>query len=81
MYMSTLWFSLNTPEEGIESYYRWLWTTMWLLEIELRISGRRTSALNRWIISLAPIFIFYNFSKYFIILKVTVILMPSVFIS
>ena len=21
------------PEEGIRSYYRWLWTTMWLLEL------------------------------------------------
>jgi hypothetical protein len=29
-------------------HYRWLWATMWLLEIELRTSGRAMSALNRW---------------------------------
>ena len=29
------------PEEGTRSYYRWLWATMWLLGIELRISSPR----------------------------------------
>jgi hypothetical protein len=36
------------------SHYRWLWATMWLLGIELRTSGRATSALNCWAISPAP---------------------------
>ena len=52
MYMSTLQLSLDTPEEGIRSHYRWLWATMWLLGIELRTSGRAAvSALNHWAIS------------------------------
>ena len=42
MYMSTMLLSSDTPEGGIESHYRWLW----LLEIELRTSGRAVSALN-----------------------------------
>ena len=54
MYMSTLWLSSDTPEEGIRSHYRWLWTTMWLLGFELRISGRAVSALKCWAISPAP---------------------------
>ena len=29
-----------TPEEGIGFHYRWLWTTVWLLGIELRTFGR-----------------------------------------
>lgn len=28
------------PEEGIVSYYMWLWATVQLLEIELKTSGR-----------------------------------------
>jgi hypothetical protein len=43
--------SSDTPEEGIRSHYRWLWAAMWLLGIELRISGRAASALNLWAIS------------------------------
>lgn len=46
MYMSTLWLSSDTPEEGVRSHYRWLCATMWLLGIELRTSGRAVSALN-----------------------------------
>jgi hypothetical protein len=46
MYISTLWLSSDTPEEGIGSHYIWLWATMWLLEIELRTSERTVSALN-----------------------------------
>ena len=34
------------PEEGIGSHYRWFRATMWLLGIELRTSGKATSALN-----------------------------------
>jgi hypothetical protein len=52
--VSTLLLSSDTPEEGIRSHYRWLWATMWLLEIELRNSGRAVSALNHWAISPAP---------------------------
>jgi hypothetical protein len=44
-YMSTLYLSSDTPEEGIRSHYRWLWATMWLLGIELRTSGRAASVL------------------------------------
>ena len=45
IYMSTMSLSLclQTPEEGIGSYYRWLWATIWLLGIELRNSGRASS--------------------------------------
>jgi hypothetical protein len=51
MYVSTSWFSLDIREEGIGSYYRWLWAIIWLLGIELRTSGRRASALNCWFTS------------------------------
>jgi hypothetical protein len=51
MYMSTLSLSSDTPEEGIESYYRWLWAIMWLLGIEFRTFGRTASILNCWSIS------------------------------
>ena len=39
-----------TPEEGTRSH-RWLWATMWLLGLELRMSGRAASAVNLWAIS------------------------------
>ena len=45
----------DMPEEGIRAPYRSLWTTKWLMEIELRTSGRAASALNCWAISLAPL--------------------------
>jgi hypothetical protein len=51
MYMSTLSLSSDIAEEGIDSQYRWLGATMWLLAIELRTSERTASALNRWAIS------------------------------
>jgi len=51
IYVSTLSLSLDRPEEGIGSHYRWLWATMWLLGIELRSFGRAVSALNHWAIS------------------------------
>ena len=54
MYVSTLWLSSDTPEEGIGSHYRWLWGTMWLLGMELRASGRAVSALNHCAISQPP---------------------------
>jgi hypothetical protein len=38
--MSTLSLPSDTPEKGSGFHYRWLWATMWLLEIELRTSGR-----------------------------------------
>jgi hypothetical protein len=43
-----------SPEEGIRSPNRWLWVTMWLLEIELRTCGRAVSALIHWDNSAAP---------------------------
>ena len=46
MYVSTLLLPSDTPEKGIRSHYRWSRATMWLLGIELRTSGRTTSALN-----------------------------------
>lgn len=42
------------PEEGI-GYYRWLWTAMWLLGIEVRASGRTVSVPNNWVISSVPL--------------------------
>jgi hypothetical protein len=45
MYESIWLLSSDTPEEGIRSYYRWLWTTMWLLGTELRTSGREQLVL------------------------------------
>ena len=52
MHMSTPpLLSLDTPEEGIGSHYRWLWDTMWLLGIELKTSRRIVSVLNCWAIS------------------------------
>jgi hypothetical protein len=38
-------------EEGIRSHYRYFWTNLWLLRIELRTSGRAASALKLWAIS------------------------------
>ena len=45
---------VHTYEEDIRSHYRWLWDTVWLLGIELRIYWRAVSALNHWAISPAP---------------------------
>ena len=44
------------PEEGTRPHYRWLWATMWLLEIELRTPGRAENALNCWAVSSDPVF-------------------------
>ena len=38
-------------EERVQSYYRWLWTTMWLLSFELRTSRTAFSVLNYWAIA------------------------------
>ena len=51
MYVCTLSLSPDTPEEGIQSHYKWLWATMWLLGIELRTFGRGVNVLNCWAIS------------------------------
>jgi hypothetical protein len=51
MYRSTLWLSSDMPEDSIRSHYSWLRATMWLLGIELRISGKALSAFNHWAIS------------------------------
>lgn len=45
-YEYTAAFFRHTLEECIGSHYRWLRATMWLLRIELRISGKGISALN-----------------------------------
>ena len=50
MYANTRSMSSNIPEEVLRSHYRQLWAIMWLLGIELRISGR-TVALSHWAIS------------------------------
>ena len=39
-------------------HYKWLWATMWLLEIELRTSRDTVSAFNLWAISPALLFFF-----------------------
>jgi hypothetical protein len=51
MYVSTPPLLSSDTQEGIRPHYRWLWATMWLLGIELRISGRAVSALNHGAIS------------------------------
>ena len=43
MYVSPMLLFADTPEEGIRSHCRWLWTTIWLLGIEPRTSGRSAS--------------------------------------
>ena len=75
MYMSTLSLSSDTLEEGIRSHYRWLWATMRLLGIELRISRRAVSARNHWAISPAPcvcvvFFYFFYLFRVFVIIFV-----------
>ena len=49
--------------KGIKSHYRWLWAIMWVLGIELRISGRAASALNCWVITLAAFDPFFKGSS------------------
>ena len=61
--MSILQLYSDTPEEGIGSYYRWLWATLWLLGIELRTSARAASAVNCWAISPAPTSLFLKILK------------------
>ena len=51
MYVRTLLLSSNTPEKDNRPHYWWLWTTMWLLRIEHRTSGRTVSVLNHGAIS------------------------------
>jgi hypothetical protein len=47
MYVNTLLLSSDTPEEGIGSPLQMVVSTIWLLGIELRTSGRAVSALKR----------------------------------
>ena len=54
LYISTLKLTSDAPEEGLRSYYGWLWATMLLLGFELRISRRAVSGLTHWAISPAP---------------------------
>jgi hypothetical protein len=63
MYMS---LAVYTPEEGIGSHYRWLWATMWLLGIELRIFERAATALNYWAIFPALYLDLYNLKLFHI---------------
>jgi hypothetical protein len=66
MYMSTLYLSLDTPEEHIRSHYRWLWATRWLLGIELCTSGRAVSALHPWAMLQPHIFLFQSLTCSFL---------------
>ena len=59
--MSTLYLSLDTPEEGVRFHYRWLWAMMWLLGFELRTFWKAVSALICWAIS--PAGKFYEVEK------------------
>lgn len=45
-YLLCIQCSACTPEEDTTSHYRWLWTTMWLVGIELRTSGRTVLTLS-----------------------------------
>lgn len=42
--------------------YRWLWTTTWLLGIKPRSSGRAANALRYRVASLAPIYLYSDYS-------------------
>ena len=69
-YLMCIVFYLHTCLWGCQLPWSWsyrqLWTTMWLLGIELRTSGRAASALNRWAISPAPLFFFLKWDYYII---------------
>ena len=59
-------------EEGTRSHYRWLWATTWWLGIELKTSGRASSALNLWVIfpalfvfSLLRLFLFLGLEQFY----------------
>jgi len=75
MCMTILSLASDTKEEGIRSHYKWLWSTMWLLGINLRTSGRAVSTINLWAISLAQhflfvclfIYLFINFNLVFLL--------------
>lgn len=55
IYISTLLTCMPTRQEGIRSHYKSLWwSSVWLLESELRTFGIAVSALNRWAISPTP---------------------------
>ena len=56
MYLCSICMYICMPEEDMRSHYRWLWATMWLLGIELRIFRRENSALHHWAISPATVF-------------------------
>ena len=55
----------HTSRVCIRSHYRWLWSTMWLLGIELRTYVRAVSALNLWVISPAPWFSYIPWTSWF----------------
>ena len=55
----------HTSRVCIRSHYRWLWSTMWLLGIELRTYVRAVSALNLWAISPAPWFSYIPWTSWF----------------
>ena len=65
LYVSTLYLSSDTLEEGIRSHYRCLWDTMWLLGIELRTSGKGVSAFNHWVISQAPSCVIFKNNSFY----------------
>lgn len=56
LYLLCIQCSDCRPEKGTSSYYRQLWATMWLLELELKMSGRVASALILWTIPPALLF-------------------------
>ena len=55
----------HTSRVCIRSHYRWLWSTMWFLGIELRTYVRAVSALNLWAISPAPWFSYIPWTSWF----------------
>ena len=65
MYECSVCMYTCMPEEGIRSHYRWLWSTMWLLGIELRTYVRAVSALNLWVISPVPWFSYIPWTSWF----------------
>lgn len=56
--MNPLSLPSDTPEEGIKSHYRRLWTTMWVLEIQRRPGEEQSVLLITELISPALYTIF-----------------------
>jgi hypothetical protein len=73
LFISCMWahcsYLQTHQKRALDPHYSWLWATMWLLGIELRIFGKAVSALNPWAISPAPSLDFDICSEYLQVLE------------